>query len=196
MRAAARLASLFIDENLKTRKQQAVGTSDFLESQLRSTKARLEVMEQRVKVYKMKNMGELPQQMDANLRMLTGLQDRLRTNETSTRAVEERKGFLEAQINLIGNSLSAASAGNGKSGPALSRDPVQSLGVELATAKAKLADLNARYTERFPEVVRTKREVADLEMRLAGARSHAAAVAAGDANADPQVIAAPLPRER
>ena len=42
MRGAARLASLFIDENLKTREQQAVGTSDFLESQLRGTKAKLE----------------------------------------------------------------------------------------------------------------------------------------------------------
>jgi polysaccharide chain length determinant protein (PEP-CTERM system associated) len=192
MRAAARLASLFIDENLKTREQQAVGTSDFLESQLRGTKARLEVMEQRVKVYKMRNMGELPQQMDANLRMLTGLQDRLRTNEISTRAVEERKVFLEAQINLIGNSFPAASAGNGKSGPALSRIPVQSLGVELATAKAKLADLNAKYTEKFPEVVRTKQEVAALERRIAEARQ-SAALAGEDANADPQIAAASLP---
>jgi uncharacterized protein involved in exopolysaccharide biosynthesis len=131
-------------------------------------------------------MGELPQHMEANLRMLTGLQDRLRTNEAGARAAEERKVFLEAQINLIGTS------GSGRSGPALSLDPVQSLAVELAAAKAKLADLNARYTEKFPEVLRMKREVADLEKRLAEAR-RSAAVEGGDANADPQVIAASLP---
>ena len=113
MHAAARLASLFIDENLKTREQQAVGTSEFLESQLKGTKARLEVMEQRIKDYKIRYMGELPQQMEANLRMLTGLQDRLRTNETGTRAVEERKVFLEAQINLIGNSSPVRRPGAG-----------------------------------------------------------------------------------
>lgn len=192
MHGAARLASLFIEENLNTREHQAVGTSEFLESQLSGTKARLEVMEQRIKEYKIRHMGELPQEMEANLRMLTGLQDRLRINETSTRAVEERKVFLEAQINLIGNSLSSASAGNGKSAPALSQDPVQSLGIELASTKAKLAELNARYTEAFPEVVRTKREVANLEKRIAEAR-RSAALAGVDANADPQVAASSLP---
>jgi polysaccharide chain length determinant protein (PEP-CTERM system associated) len=182
MHAAARLASLFIDENLKTREQQAVGTSEFLESQLRGTKASLEVMEQRVKEYKIRYMGELPQQMEGNLRMLTGLQDRLRTNETGTRTVEERKVFLEAQVNLIGKSL-----------PALYQDPVQSLQIELAAKKAKLAELNERYTEMVPEVVRTKQEVADLAKRIAEARRSDAALAAGDANADAQVAAASLP---
>jgi len=182
MRAAARLASLFIDENLQTREQQAVGTSEFLDSQLKDTKARLEVTEQRVKSYKMQYMGELPQQMDANLRMLTGLQDRLRTNETGTRIVEERKVFLEAQISLIGKSV-----------PGLSQDPVQSLGIELAAKKAKLAELNERYTEMVPEVVRTKQDVADLEKRIAEARKSDAAVAAGDSKADLQTAAASLP---
>jgi polysaccharide biosynthesis transport protein len=167
MHAAARLATLFIDENLKTREQQAVGTSEFLESQLKGTKDRLEGMEQRIKEYKIQYMGELPQQMEANLRMLTGLQDRLRTNETGTRTVEERKVFLEAQVSLIGNSLSAASGGNGKSVPELSRNPAQSLQIQLALKRAKLAELNERYTEKVPEVVRTKQDVADLEKRIA-----------------------------
>jgi polysaccharide chain length determinant protein (PEP-CTERM system associated) len=193
MQAAARLASLFIDENMKTREQQAVGTSEFLESQLKGTKARLEVMEQRVKEYKIRYMGELPQQMEANLRMLTGLQDRLRTNETGTRTVEERKVFLEAQISLIGRSSPAASAGNGKSVPALSLDPVQSLQIQLASKKAKLAELNERYTEMVPEVVRTKQEVADLEKRIADAWRSAANPSVGDTDADPQIGAAFLP---
>jgi len=191
MNATARLASLFIEESLMTREHQAVGFSEFLETQLRGSKARLEVMEQRVKEYKIRHMGELPQQMEANLRMLAGLQDRLRSNETSARSVGERKVFLEAQINMIGNSLSAASGGGRSAAAAL--DPVSALEIELATAKAKLADLNARYTEAFPEVVRTKREVADLERRLAEARRHAASsLASGDVNAG-SLIAAPLP---
>ncbi len=193
MNAVVRLASLFIDENLKTREQQAVGTSEFLESQLKGTKARLEVMEKRVKEYKIRNMGELPQQMDANLRMLTGLQDRLRTNETATRTLEQQKGFLQAQIGLIENSLSAASAGSGKSFPALSPDSVQALGVELASKKAKLAELNERYTEVFPDVVRMKQEVASLERRIAEARQSSATLATGDMDGDPQVSAASLP---
>jgi len=173
MLAATRLASLFIDENLQTREQQAVGTSEFLDSQLKDTKARLEVTEQRVKGYKMRYMGELPQQMDANLRMLTGLQDRLRNNETSTRAVEERKVFLEAQISLIGKSV-----------PGTSQDPFQSPEMQLAAKKAKLADLTARYTEMVPEVMRTKQEVADLEKRISESHRSSSNLVAEDPNAD------------
>ena len=186
MNAVARLASHFIEENLKTREQQAVGTSDFLESQLRSTKARLEVMEKKVKNYKIQNMGELPQQMDANLRMLAGLQDRLRTNETSTRNLEERKVFLEAQMALIEKSMPASTAGNGRS-----VESVQSLENELALKREQLAVLRGKYTEAFPEVVRTKREVADLEDRIARVRRSAAASAGQDA--DLQISATSLP---
>jgi regulator of replication initiation timing len=125
--------------------------------------------------------------------MLTGLQDRLRTNETGTRTVVERKVFLEAQISLIGKSFPAASAGNGISVPALSLDPVRSLQIQLASKKAKLAELNERYTEMVPEVVRTKQEVADLEKRIAEAWRSAANPSAGDTDADPQIGAAFLP---
>jgi regulator of replication initiation timing len=148
-------------------------------------------MEQRIKDYKNRHMGELPQQMEPNLRMLAGLQDRLRNNEAGTRTLEERKVFLEAQIGLIGNSLSVALAGNGKSVPGLSPDSVQSLGVELALKKSKLAELNEKYTEMFPEVVRTKQEVAALERRIAEAR-RAAALAATDTNANPKFAAESL----
>jgi polysaccharide chain length determinant protein (PEP-CTERM system associated) len=181
MRATARLASLFIGENLRTREQQAVGTSEFLESQLKDTKARLEVMEQRIKDYKMRYMGELPQQMEANLRMLAGLQDRLRTNETSARIAEERKVFLEAQISFFAKSNSAGDPG--KAGA--SADPVQSLGNDLSVAKARLADLSTRYTDRVPEVVRARRDVEELEQRYAAAQRSASSLAAGDPGTEP-----------
>jgi uncharacterized protein involved in exopolysaccharide biosynthesis len=148
-------------------------------------------MEQRIKDYKNRHMGELPQQMEPNLRMLAGLQDQLRTNEAGTRTLEERKVFLEAQIGLIRNSLSVASAGNGKSVRSLSPDSVQSLGVELALKKSKLSELNEKYTEMFPEVVRTKQEVTALERRIAEAR-RSAALAATDTNADPKFAAESL----
>ena len=192
MNAVARLASHFIEENLKTREQQAVGTSDFLESQLKGTKARLEVMEKKVKDYKIRTMGELPQQMDANLRMLAGLQDRLRTNETSTRNLEERKVFLEAQMALIEKSIPASTAGNGRSVGASSVESVQSLENELALKREQLAVLRGKYTEIFPEVVRTKREVADLEDRIARVRRSAATSAPGN-DADLQISATSLP---
>jgi len=60
MQTADRLASFFIDENLKSREQQAVGTSEFLESQLKETKARLEVMEKRSRTTRCSLWGSCP----------------------------------------------------------------------------------------------------------------------------------------
>jgi len=137
MFGASRLASFFIDENLKTREQQAVGTSEFLDSQLKETKAGLEELEAKVKEYKTRFMGELPQQMDANLRMLTGLQDRLRSNEASARALEDRKAYLEAQLGLMEKSVTTTVTDNGQTVSVSSQDPSQSLENQLVQKRAR-----------------------------------------------------------
>ena len=184
MRGATRLASFFIDENLKTREQQAVGTSEFLESQLRDTKAKLEVMEKRVKDYKMRYMGELPQQLDTNLRMLTGLEDRLRSVEAGIRSAEDRKASLETQFNLVGRTASTRTAGNGNPVLVFPSDPSRPLEAELAEKKAKLAELSVRYTDMVPEVSRAKQDVTEIERRIEEARRTATALGAGSKNAD------------
>jgi len=167
MFAASRLASFFIDENLKTREQQAVGTSEFLESQLKETKDRLETLEAKVKEYKTRFMGELPQQMDANLRMLTGLQDRLRSNEASARALEDRKAYLEAQLGLMEKSVTTTVTDNGQTVQVSSQDPSQSLENQLVQKRARLAELTSKFTPRHPTVVAARQEAAELEKRLA-----------------------------
>jgi polysaccharide chain length determinant protein (PEP-CTERM system associated) len=171
MNGAARLASFFIDENLKTREQQAVGTSEFLDSQLKETKEKLEVLEEKVKEYKMRFMGELPQQMEANLRMLTGLQDRLRSNESNARALEDRKVYLEAQLGLMEKSIPAGD--NGQALSSYGPNPSLSLEGQLALKRARLAELNSKYTAQYPTVVAARQEVAELEKRVAESRGAA-----------------------
>ena len=71
-RAANALASLFIEENLKVREEQAKGTTSFLENELETMKERLEEQEKKLKSYKQQNMGELPEQLAANISTITG----------------------------------------------------------------------------------------------------------------------------
>ena len=172
MMIASRLASYFIDENLKSRKQEAVGTSDFLKSQLQKTKARLEAQEERVKQYKLRNMGELPQQLQANLQILSRLQDQLKMNSDATRNAQDRKvyleaqiGTLEAQLNTIAAQMSAAAGGSNSTEASAMSTPT--LATELSAKKSQLAALSTKYTERYPEIRRLKYEVAQLEKRLA-----------------------------
>jgi uncharacterized protein involved in exopolysaccharide biosynthesis len=61
------LATLFIDENLKAREQQATGTTEFLSNQLQETRKDLEKQEAKLKQYKLTHLGEMPEQQTADL---------------------------------------------------------------------------------------------------------------------------------
>ena len=71
------LATLFMDENLKAREQQATGTTEFLQNQLQETKKVLEAQEAKLKDFKLKHLGEMPEQQSANLQILGQLQSQL-----------------------------------------------------------------------------------------------------------------------
>ena len=51
------IGSLFIEENLQVREQQAQGTADFIESELAKAADALKVQEDRIKVFKARNIG-------------------------------------------------------------------------------------------------------------------------------------------
>jgi polysaccharide chain length determinant protein (PEP-CTERM system associated) len=183
MQAAGRLASFFIDENLKTREQQAVGTSEFLETQLQETKKRLEEQEEKVRQYKMSHMGELPQQVDTNLNALNRYQEQLKSNADSLRAAEDRKASvdsqiagLEAQITTIRNRPAPVllpASGSDEPVVVAPQDPAAPLLAELQAKKARHADLASRYTEKYPEVRKAAQEVDELEKRVAAVRRSA-----------------------
>src|SRR5262249_8651213 len=72
------LASFYIGENRKAREQQAVETADFLRGQLEEMKQRQEEEQQRLRRFKERYMGELPEQLQANLKALENFNNQLR----------------------------------------------------------------------------------------------------------------------
>src|SRR6266851_7559569 len=73
-RVANALASLYVEENVRLREQQAAGTAEFLRLQVAEAKKRLDEQEQRVRSFRTRFIGELPQQMAVNLATLERLQ--------------------------------------------------------------------------------------------------------------------------
>lgn len=154
MHVTNRVASLFIEENLKVREQQAEGTTEFLDAQLQNLKLILEQHEVQIKTFKEKHMGELPSQLEANLRTLDRLQLELQTTNDSLRGVEERKVMLEKQMAEINPNLIV---GTGISVPV---DPRRA---RLATLQAELSLLSAAYTDKYPDIIRLKNEIDEIE---------------------------------
>jgi uncharacterized protein involved in exopolysaccharide biosynthesis len=62
-----RLASYFIDSNLKIRAKQASEATIFLQKQLDELKALLDQQEAKVQEYRNRYIGELPDQLQSNI---------------------------------------------------------------------------------------------------------------------------------
>jgi uncharacterized protein involved in exopolysaccharide biosynthesis len=101
MMVTNKLASLFIEENLKVRELQAGGTSEFISKELLTMEDLLKRKEQEIRAFKERNMGQLPQQLDANLRILEQLQQQLRTASEKIRAAEDRTIIFQGQLEQL-----------------------------------------------------------------------------------------------
>jgi polysaccharide chain length determinant protein (PEP-CTERM system associated) len=154
MRVTNALATSFIDENLKVRESQALGTSDFLDSEMKSMRQRLEQLEEKIKEYRKSYMGELPEQLDTNLRILDRLQEDLNDRQQSIREARVRLAELNSvssrsqQVVVIGNEQQRSSDG-----------------ASLEELQAQLESLSARYTEMHPDILRLKKQIAEMEAK-------------------------------
>src|SRR6266850_1723302 len=88
-RVANTLSSLYIEENGRQREQAAASTSEFLGTQLRDLREKLQTQERQITAYKEKNLGELPEQKDVNLRTLERLQQQLQLAHENNRRASE-----------------------------------------------------------------------------------------------------------
>jgi len=161
------LTSYFIDENLKVREAQAIGTSDFLEAELVSMRRRLEEQERALEAYRTSNMGELPEQLETNLRILDRLQEQLTERQEGLRDARSRLAMLRNQASA---GLLPDQAAAGDTGP---REPDP---LDPAALQAELARLQSRYTDKHPDIIKIKQQLKDLE--ASGTTSAAEAPAA------------------
>src|SRR2546428_6843450 len=90
-RVTERLASMFIEENLRDRVVLADGTSQFLESQLDDARARLIAHEKKLESYRERYAGELPTQLDSNLQVVQTTEQRLQALSESINRDRNRK---------------------------------------------------------------------------------------------------------
>jgi succinoglycan biosynthesis transport protein ExoP len=172
------LASFYAEENIKARERQASGTAEFLKVQLGETKKRLDELEQRVSGFKRRHLGELPQQMDANLATLERLNTQLRENtDRQTRATERKQTFssqlAEAESLLAFSFIPYSGSGLPAASGAPLGPPELREAVRLAQKKEDLARLRTQFSDRYPDVVQLASEVAALERELAAAKTRA-----------------------
>lgn len=160
----SRLTSLFISENLKTREDQATNTTKFLQEQLESARTKLAEQEERVRDYKTRYLGELPEQQQGNLAVLAGMQTQLQNTTASLDRAQQQRVYLESL--LTGYRSLAARGAPVVSGVSRVASPIELVQASLVRLVSERAKLLVTYTPRHPDVTQMDVEIARTEALL------------------------------
>jgi polysaccharide biosynthesis transport protein len=151
------LASLFIEENLKAREQQAEGTSEFLTNQMEETKKTLEDQEAKLKDFRLKHIGEMPEQQSADLQILGQLQSQLQLEGDALNRAEQQKNYTES---MMASGQTGAVVDLDEPDTARPIAPGATPSNPAAAKERQLAELQARgYTENHPDVRKLRKEI-------------------------------------
>jgi succinoglycan biosynthesis transport protein ExoP len=178
-RIVNRLVQVFVEENSKSREIRAQDTSQFIEAQLRSSEGRLATLEARLRQTKESYMGRLPEQTGANLAMVSALQQQLESNATATRGEQDRLSILERQIEAMQQGADEAVAGiKGGLG--------EGAHTRAMALRGELAEAQLTFTEKHPEVIRLREELANAEKAAAAERARPVSDRMAFLNANPE----------
>jgi polysaccharide chain length determinant protein (PEP-CTERM system associated) len=189
------LANLFINENLKARSRQATETTDFLSHQLQDARKTLEEQEGRLKEFRLKHVGEMPEQQAADLQILGQLQAQLQTENDAVSRAQQQKDLIRSMMNQ--NAPVVDTDTGEEKGPSSRAAEAKPAAVVAETAlsadRKRLAALLSRYSEDHPDVRKLKATIA-LEEKAAAAQVVAAEPVKAEEPAKPAAPAPAPPR--
>lgn len=151
------LASLFLEQNEKSRTARASESLRFLTAEADILSEQIATLEGKLAVFKERNQTSLPELTELNLRLMDHLERQQASVDTQIRSLQERKYGLEgdlAQVSPWSPMISAAGE--------RVVDPV----AMLRTLRAQYVSTSAMYSERHPDVIRLKREIESLEKQV------------------------------
>jgi succinoglycan biosynthesis transport protein ExoP len=148
MQVAGVLSSLFLEENLKVREERALGASKFLGDEAATIQKQLAEIDAKVARYKEKHINELPELLQVNLSSIDRVERDIDMLKQQLSTLKERESYYRAQLASI---------------PTDSANQDRTLLKEL---KAKLVQLQSKFSDKHPDVKKTMAEIAELEKRL------------------------------
>ncbi|OPY86000.1 MAG: tyrosine kinase [Syntrophus sp. PtaU1.Bin208] len=150
------LASLYLEENLKSREEKSAGASKFIEEEGKQIQAQLADLDGKIAAFKSSNLNSLPELTQFNLQTLQRSDQEIDQLNNQLRSLKEKESSLLTQLASVPQDLA---------NPDKER---------LKELRARIVSLRTRYSEEYPDVVKTKQEIAELERRLGSARQQTA----------------------
>jgi len=160
------MVSIFVESSLGASRKDTDSARVFLDEQIRNFEAKLEESEARLKEFRLRNLDmQSPDGQDAAARM-AALSRQLEDARLQLREAERARDSAKSQL----------AAEKSQSGSVVTQSLLQESAIQVSTPemdsrieaqKRNLDALLQRFTDRHPDVVNTKRLIADLETQKA-----------------------------
>jgi len=160
------LVSLYLSENLRTRREQAAETTEFLTSEVAKLGASVDRLESELAEFKRENAGRLPEQSALNLQLLDRTEREMIEIRRQIQSLDERQIYLDAELAQINPYDSYLVDGQRVLSPA----------ERLRALQTQFISLQGIYGPKHPDVVKLSREIEALKLET-GARADPAELA-------------------
>lgn len=150
------LLTIFVEGSFGSKKQDSEKAVQFIDDQIKSYEEKLAAAENALKDFKLKNMGLLPRQGGDFTSSVGELADKLSQASLELREAEEARKAIKRQI--AGEDMAPVSAAE--------REIVNpEIDGRISALNKQLDQLRMQFTEEHPDIVGTKRLLAQLEAR-------------------------------
>jgi polysaccharide biosynthesis transport protein len=152
------LAAEFINWNLNSRSALTENTATFLDNRLATAQNELKQQEAQVREFKMRHLGEMPEETQSNIAQLSQLRSTFSANNDTLNRLEQERIELEelpqtAHVAQLGPT------------PVSERVRLQD---ERLRAENRLNELRRRYMPRHPEVLEAQQALERIDRQIAG----------------------------
>jgi len=148
------LVSLYLSENLRTRREQAAETTEFLTSEADKLDALVNQLASKLADFKRENSGRLPEQAALNLQLMDRTERDMIEVKRQLQSLDERKIYLEAQLAQTNPYNTFMVDGQRVLSPA----------ERLRELQTQYVSLQGIYGPKHPDVMKLSREIEALKL--------------------------------
>jgi polysaccharide chain length determinant protein (PEP-CTERM system associated) len=171
----AMITSMFVQENIAVTTTTDAGTTKFLNDQLDQAKAKLDEQDAKLAAFQRRYVGSLPEDSQTNLNLLNGQTSQLEAATQAVNRAQQDKSFAES---ILAQQLSSWKASQSGQSPETADQQLQAL-------QAQLIELQSKYTNDHPDVIKAKNDIAVLKQKMAESEQQRKNAAAPDKSAVP-----------
>src|SRR5450759_199970 len=162
------LVTKFTEQNVRVQHDNATLTSDFLGSEMKQAKDRMEGLEQAIMKFKLENMGRLPEQFQANVAQLNTYQMMVNQANESISRLQQQKLQLETNlqnnstnINYYNSLLEEQTTVGGSA--QVRNERLNQLNQRIMNGQSEIAALTEQLTPNHPMIKRAQASLTNLE---------------------------------